>query len=106
MFEPDITVIGEASSGEQALELVKSLAPDIVLMDVEMPGMDSLPNYKLRYVHSEPISSVTKERKKESLHWPYDKSVVRVSPLLYRRASAYASGNEGEKRSTDAKHEH
>jgi DNA-binding NarL/FixJ family response regulator len=41
-FEPDITVIGEANSGEQALELVESLAPDIVLMDVEMPGMDGI----------------------------------------------------------------
>jgi DNA-binding NarL/FixJ family response regulator len=42
LLEPDITVIGEASSGEQALELVVSLAPDIVLMDVEMPGMDGI----------------------------------------------------------------
>lgn len=42
LFEPDITVVGEASSGEQALELVASLAPDVVLMDVEMPGMDGI----------------------------------------------------------------
>ena len=42
LMEPDIVVIGEASSGEQALELVESLTPDIVLMDVEMPGMDGI----------------------------------------------------------------
>ena len=42
MMEPDIEVIGEASSGEQALELVHTLSPDIVLMDVEMPGMDGI----------------------------------------------------------------
>jgi NarL family two-component system response regulator LiaR len=42
LMEPDIAVIGEASSGEQALMLVKSLAPDIVLMDVEMPVMDGI----------------------------------------------------------------
>jgi DNA-binding NarL/FixJ family response regulator len=42
LLEPDITVVGEASNGEQALELVESLAPDIVLMDVEMPGMDGI----------------------------------------------------------------
>ncbi len=41
-MEPDIVVIGEASSGEQALELVQELSPDIVLMDVEMPGMDGI----------------------------------------------------------------
>jgi len=42
LMEPDIVVIGEASSGEQALELVQLLSPDIVLMDVEMPGMDGI----------------------------------------------------------------
>ena len=42
LLEPDITVIGEASSGEQALELAESLVPDIVLMDVVMPGMDGI----------------------------------------------------------------
>ena len=41
-MEPDIVVVGEASSGEQAIELVHELAPDIVLMDVEMPGMDGI----------------------------------------------------------------
>ena len=42
LLEPDISVVGEASSGEQALELVQSLDPDIVIMDVEMPGMDGI----------------------------------------------------------------
>ncbi len=41
-MEPDIVVVGEANSGEQAIELVYELAPDIVLMDVEMPGMDGI----------------------------------------------------------------
>ncbi|HYX48482.1 MAG TPA: response regulator transcription factor [Ktedonobacteraceae bacterium] len=42
LMEPDIVVIGEASNGEQAIELVHELSPDIVLMDVEMPGMDGI----------------------------------------------------------------
>jgi DNA-binding NarL/FixJ family response regulator len=41
-LEPDIKVIGEAESGEQALQLVSRLLPQIVLMDVRMPGMDGL----------------------------------------------------------------
>jgi two-component system, LytTR family, response regulator AlgR len=36
------SVIGEAGDGEQALAAVRELAPDIVLLDVRMPGMDGL----------------------------------------------------------------
>lgn len=37
--EPDFVVVGEASSGEEALALVAEAAPDVVLMDLRMPGM-------------------------------------------------------------------
>jgi Response regulator containing a CheY-like receiver domain and an HTH DNA-binding domain len=40
--EPRFAVVGEASSGEAALEAVERLKPDIVLMDVNMPGMGGL----------------------------------------------------------------
>lgn len=36
----DVTVVGEASSGEQALQLACSLNPDVVIMDMHMPGWD------------------------------------------------------------------
>lgn len=36
---PDIEVVGEANSGEQALELISRLAPDVIFLDVQMPGM-------------------------------------------------------------------
>lgn len=38
----DVTVVGEAGDGVQALRLVAELAPDIVLMDVRMPLMDGI----------------------------------------------------------------
>lgn len=41
-LEPDLDVIGEASSGTEALVLAQSLTPDVVLMDVEMPEMDGI----------------------------------------------------------------
>ena len=41
-LEPDMTVVGEASDGREAVTLVQQLTPDIVLMDVEMPEMDGV----------------------------------------------------------------
>ncbi|HEX5359863.1 MAG TPA: response regulator [Fluviicoccus sp.] len=38
----DITVVGEAGTGEDALRLVRELKPDVVLMDIQMPGIGGL----------------------------------------------------------------
>lgn len=38
----DMLVVGEAEDGYQALEMVRDLAPDIVLLDVEMPRMNGM----------------------------------------------------------------
>jgi DNA-binding NarL/FixJ family response regulator len=38
----DLTTVGEAGNGEEAVALVAELAPDVVMMDVRMPGMDGI----------------------------------------------------------------
>ena len=38
----DIEIVGEASEGKEAIEKVRELAPDVVVMDIAMPGMDGL----------------------------------------------------------------
>ncbi|GIV97077.1 MAG: DNA-binding response regulator [Herpetosiphonaceae bacterium] len=40
--QPDFEVVGEASSGAEAVELAAKLNPDIILLDLEMPSMDGL----------------------------------------------------------------
>jgi DNA-binding NarL/FixJ family response regulator len=40
--EPDIEIVGEASTGAEALQLCRLLKPDLVLMDIQMPEMDGL----------------------------------------------------------------
>ncbi|MGC5055055.1 response regulator [Micromonospora sp. DT48] len=40
--EPDITVVGEAGDGAQAVRLARQTVPDVVLMDIRMPGVDGL----------------------------------------------------------------
>jgi DNA-binding NarL/FixJ family response regulator len=40
--EPEIEIVGEASTGRQAVERSRRLAPDVVLMDVRMPDLDGI----------------------------------------------------------------
>jgi DNA-binding NarL/FixJ family response regulator len=41
-LEPGFAVVGEAGSGEEALEQAALLRPDVILMDVQLPGMDGV----------------------------------------------------------------
>ncbi|WP_041626800.1 response regulator [Stackebrandtia nassauensis] len=38
----DISVVGEANDGEEAFRLIRDMVPDVVLMDIRMPGLDGL----------------------------------------------------------------
>jgi DNA-binding NarL/FixJ family response regulator len=40
--EPDIEVVGEAGDGRQAVQLTRRERPDVVVMDIRMPGLDGL----------------------------------------------------------------
>ena len=40
--QPDIDVVGQAADGEQAVELARTLAPDVCLFDIRMPKLDGI----------------------------------------------------------------
>jgi DNA-binding NarL/FixJ family response regulator len=41
-LEPDIEIVGEAADGQQAIDLVTQLRPDLLVLDIAMPVMDGL----------------------------------------------------------------
>src|SRR5436309_15872175 len=41
-FEKDVEIIGTASSGDEAIKVATQRQPDVVLMDINMPGMDGI----------------------------------------------------------------
>ena len=53
--EPDITLVGEAADGVEALALAREHRPDVVLMDIRMPGLDGIET--LRMIAADPTLS-------------------------------------------------
>lgn len=50
-LDPDINIVGEASNGQEALDMLKKAGPDVILLDIGMPKMDGITaTFKIRKI--------------------------------------------------------
>lgn len=59
--EPNSSVVGFASDAEEALTLVRRLAPNVITLDLRMPGMDGFALEELRAMPHAPVVVVSSE---------------------------------------------
>jgi two-component system secretion response regulator SsrB len=84
-FGPDLQVVGEASNGEEAVNASRSMRPDVIVLDVEMPVMDgiqALPLLRQRWPDSKVIVySASVGRRPEAMEAGADLFVEKVDVL-------------------------
>ncbi len=85
--EPDFELAGEALDGESAIRLVRQIRPDIVLMDIGMPGMDGIQATKI--IHQEfpeiPIIGLSMFQEEEQ-----ESAMIEAGAVDYRQKSGPA----------------
>jgi DNA-binding NarL/FixJ family response regulator len=82
----DLTVVGEASDGLEAVALASSLRPDIVLMDIRMPGLDGIEATR-RITAAQPDVRVAMLTTFDRSQLVYDSLVAGASGFLLKDAT-------------------
>jgi len=87
LAEPDMEIVGEAGSGAEALDAVDELAPDVVIMDVSMPGMTGIEATR-RIKSSHPDVAVLALTMYESEQYFFEMLEAGASGYVPKRAAA------------------
>jgi DNA-binding NarL/FixJ family response regulator len=98
---PGMDIVGEAGSGEEAVELVEQLKPDLVLMDVRMPGIGGVsaartiknahPSVVVALISTnrpEELAAVAEECSADALIWKRDLQPQLLTELWQRHRVA------------------
>jgi DNA-binding NarL/FixJ family response regulator len=56
--EPDIAVVGQAGDGEEAIQLIRKIRPEIAILDIDMPGKNGLDVAEYIKVHQLPVKVI------------------------------------------------
>lgn len=86
--EPDMTVVGEATTGAEAVSVVRALRPDVVLMDVRMPEIDGIRATEQILDAAAPLPRVVVVTTFENDSYVYEALRVGASGFLLKRAAA------------------
>jgi DNA-binding NarL/FixJ family response regulator len=78
--EPDIATVGEATTGEEATELATAFQPDVVLMDIRMPGINGIEATR-RILHTSPPIRILVVTMFEDDEWVF--TALRAGALGY-----------------------
>ncbi len=77
---PDLQVVGEASHGLEALQLAKELNPQVVLMDINLPGIDGLETTRKMMISNPSLKIIVLSI---TIHDPYPARLLEAGALGY-----------------------
>jgi DNA-binding NarL/FixJ family response regulator len=84
--QPDFEVVGEASDGVEALDRARQLSPDLVLMDIRMPGLDGLEATRRLLACAPPVPKVVVLTTFDSDEYVYEAIRAGASGFLLKSA--------------------
>ena len=93
-LDPHLTVVGEAKTGEEAVTLVRSLHPDLVTMDLNMPGMGGLKAIEvLMRERPTPIVVISERSSTSGVDLNYE-ALSRGALELVPKSAVFGAGDE------------
>lgn len=96
--DPALKVVGEATNGRQAVEMVERLSPDLVTMDVEMPEVDGLAaTQQIMMRRPTPIIVVSSLARERAVSLSFEATRAGALLVLPKPESPTASGFEGQR---------